>query len=72
MERYSAQIETERKTKHSKEIEYWLNKTSTSNHYIALLDEESEEQQHKLVLTTRQNLQCIQLELKIFHHLYIC
>jgi hypothetical protein len=35
------------KTKHSKESEYWLNQTSTSNHYTALLEEESEDQLYK-------------------------
>jgi hypothetical protein len=43
----SAQDETEAKTKHSKESEQWLNQTSTSNCYTALLEEESEDQQRK-------------------------
>jgi hypothetical protein len=37
----------ERETKHTKEREYWLNQTSTSNPYTALLEEGNEHQQHK-------------------------
>jgi hypothetical protein len=33
-----------RKAKRSKESEHWLNKTSNSNRYIALLEEESVDQ----------------------------
>jgi hypothetical protein len=42
-----AQEGTEREAKLAKESEHWLNKTSTSNHYTALLEEESEDQQQK-------------------------
>jgi hypothetical protein len=38
---------TEREAKHAKESEHWLNQTSNSNHYTALLEEESEDKQHK-------------------------
>jgi hypothetical protein len=38
---------TEREAKHAKESEQWLNQTSTSNRYTALLEEESEDQQKK-------------------------
>jgi hypothetical protein len=34
-------------TKHSKESEQWLNQSSTSSCYTALLEEESEDQEHK-------------------------
>jgi hypothetical protein len=44
---WSAQDENETKTKHSTECKYWLNQTSTSNRYTALLEEVSEDQQHK-------------------------
>jgi hypothetical protein len=37
----------ERDAKHAKESEHWLNQTSTSNRYTALLEEESEDQQQK-------------------------
>jgi hypothetical protein len=43
----STQQKTEREAKHAKENEQWLNQTSTSNHYTALLEEESEDQQQK-------------------------
>jgi hypothetical protein len=43
----STQEGTERETKHAKESEHWLNKTSTSNRYTALLVEESEDKQQK-------------------------
>jgi hypothetical protein len=43
----SAQDKNETKSKHSKESEYWLNQTSLSNQYTALLEEESEDQQNK-------------------------
>jgi hypothetical protein len=33
-----------REAKHVKESEHWLNQTSTSNRYTALLEEESEDQ----------------------------
>jgi hypothetical protein len=36
----STQDETERETKHTKESVHWLNETSTSNRYTALLEEE--------------------------------
>jgi hypothetical protein len=41
------QEETEREAKHTKESEHWLNQTSTSNHYTAILQEGSEDQQQK-------------------------
>jgi hypothetical protein len=41
------QVETERKAKHAKESEHWLNQTFTSNRYAALLEEESEYQKQK-------------------------
>jgi hypothetical protein len=41
------QDETERETKYSTESVHWLNQTSTSDRYTALLKEESENQQHK-------------------------
>jgi hypothetical protein len=34
---------TEREAKHAKESEHWLNQTSTSNRYTALLEGESED-----------------------------
>jgi hypothetical protein len=37
----------EREAKQTKESEHWLNQTSTSNRYIALLEEESVDQQQK-------------------------
>jgi hypothetical protein len=43
----SGQNETKTKTKHYKESEHGLNQTFTSNRYTALLEEESEDQQHK-------------------------
>jgi hypothetical protein len=43
----STQEGTEREAKHAKESEHWLNQTSTSNHYTALVEEESEDQQKK-------------------------
>jgi hypothetical protein len=43
----STEDETEREAKHTKESKHWLNQTSTSNRYTALLEEESEYQQHK-------------------------
>jgi hypothetical protein len=43
----STQEGTEREAKHAKENEHWLNQTSTSNHYTALLEEGSEDQQPK-------------------------
>jgi hypothetical protein len=43
----STQDETEGEAKHYKEREHWLNQTSTSNRYTALLVEESEDQQQK-------------------------
>jgi hypothetical protein len=46
----SAQDRNKIKTKHSKESEHYLNQTSTSNRYTALLEEESEDQQHKTSL----------------------
>jgi hypothetical protein len=39
--------QTETETKHSKESESWLNQTCTFSRYTALLEEESEDQQHK-------------------------
>jgi hypothetical protein len=43
----STQEENGRETKHFKESEHWLNQTSTSNLYTALLEEESEDQHQK-------------------------
>jgi hypothetical protein len=43
----STQEGTDREAKHAKESEHWLNQTSTSNLYIALIEEESEDQQKK-------------------------
>jgi hypothetical protein len=43
----STQEENEREAKHTKESEHWLIQTSTSNHYTALLEEGSEDQQQK-------------------------
>jgi hypothetical protein len=43
----STQNETERGTKHTKESVHWLNQTSTSSRYTALLEEESEDQHHR-------------------------
>jgi hypothetical protein len=43
----STQEETEREAKHTKENEHWLNESSTSNLYTALLDEGSEDRQQK-------------------------
>jgi hypothetical protein len=42
------QDETEIETKHTKESDHWLNETSTSSCYTALLEEESEVQQQKV------------------------
>jgi hypothetical protein len=39
------QEETEREAKHTKESEQWLDQTSTSSRYTALLEEESDDQQ---------------------------
>jgi hypothetical protein len=44
--RYSGK-ENESEAKHAKESEHWLNQTSTSNRYAALLEEGSEAQQRK-------------------------
>jgi hypothetical protein len=44
----ATQDETESETKHTKENVQWLNQTSTSNRYTALLEEESEDQQGKV------------------------
>jgi hypothetical protein len=52
----STQQGTEKEAKHAKQSEYWLNQTSTSNRYTALLDEESEDNSRKPVLRTRQYL----------------
>jgi hypothetical protein len=41
----STQEGTEREAKHAIESEHWLNQTSTSNRYTALLEEESEDKQ---------------------------
>jgi ATP-dependent 26S proteasome regulatory subunit len=41
------QEETEREAKHTTESKHWLNQTSTSSHYMALLEEESEDKQQK-------------------------
>jgi hypothetical protein len=43
--RRSTQEGTEREAKHAKESEHWLNQTSASNRYTALLEQESECQQ---------------------------
>jgi hypothetical protein len=43
----STQEGTEREGKKPIESEHWLNQTSTSNRYTALLEEESEDQQHR-------------------------
>jgi hypothetical protein len=43
----STQEETERNAKHSKESEHWINQTSTSSRYTALLEEGSKDQQQK-------------------------
>jgi hypothetical protein len=43
----SAQEENEREAKDAKESEHWLNQTSTTNLYTALLEEGSEDQQQK-------------------------
>jgi hypothetical protein len=43
----STQEGTEREAKHAKGSEHWLNQTSTSNRYTALLEKESEDQQQK-------------------------
>jgi hypothetical protein len=43
----STQEESEGETKHATESECCLNQTSTSNRYTALLEEESEDKQHK-------------------------
>jgi hypothetical protein len=37
----------QREAKHTKESEHWLNQTSTSSDYTALLEEESEDRQQK-------------------------
>jgi hypothetical protein len=52
----SAQEETEEKSKHGTESEHWINQTSTSSRYTALLQEEVEDEQHKKALKTRQIL----------------
>jgi hypothetical protein len=44
----STQEGTKREAKFAKESEHWLNHTSTSNRYTALLEEESEDQQQKV------------------------
>jgi hypothetical protein len=46
----STQEEIEREAKQTKESEDWLDKTSTSSRYTALLEEESEDQQRKMRL----------------------
>jgi hypothetical protein len=43
----STQQQTEREAKHATESGHWLNQTSTSNRYTAILEEESEDQQQK-------------------------
>jgi hypothetical protein len=43
----STQEETEIEAKHTKQSEHWLNQTSTSKRYQALLEEECEAQQQK-------------------------
>jgi hypothetical protein len=43
------QEETEREAKHTKERDHRLNESSTFSHYTALVEEESEEQQQKLL-----------------------
>jgi hypothetical protein len=43
----STQDGTDKEAKHTKQSEHWLNQTSTSNHYTALIEEESEDQQQK-------------------------
>jgi hypothetical protein len=43
--RRSTQDRTDKEAKHGKQSEHWLNQTSTSNRYTALLEEESEDQQ---------------------------
>jgi hypothetical protein len=55
----STQEESEREAKHAKEGEHWLNQTSTSNHYTALLEEEWKTNSRKPVLRARPNLQTI-------------
>jgi hypothetical protein len=55
----STEDETERETRHTKEIVYWLNQTSNSNPKTVLQDEESEDQKLKSVLRTLQNIPTI-------------
>jgi hypothetical protein len=55
----STQDETERETKHTKESVHWLDQTSSSNCYTALLEEEIEDQQHKARLEKVPNLPSI-------------
>jgi hypothetical protein len=43
----STQVETERETMYAKKTEHWLNQTSNSNRYTALLEEEREDRQQK-------------------------
>jgi hypothetical protein len=43
----STQKETEREAKHTEGSKHWLNQTFSSNHYTALLEEKSKNQQHK-------------------------
>jgi hypothetical protein len=59
--------------KEAKQGEHWLNPTSTSNRYTALLEEESEEQQKASYKNTPKHpLIYITNTLQIFHHSYSC
>jgi hypothetical protein len=45
--KYSTKEADQHKKKHAKESEHWLNQTSTSSPYTAVLEEEFEDQQQK-------------------------
>jgi hypothetical protein len=62
-----------REAKHTKESESWLNQISTSSHYTALLEEESEDQQHKAGPEKKPKPPPTYItDLKISHHSYSC
>jgi hypothetical protein len=57
----------------TKESEHWLNQISTSNRYTSLLEEESENQQHKAGPENTQKPPPICItEVKIPRHSYSC
>jgi hypothetical protein len=64
---------TEREIKHIKESVHWLNQTSTTNHYTALLEEETEDQQHKAGSENTLKPPPVYIaDVKTCHHSYSC